>query len=69
MYDLEDNKELSIVNGVVSLKDGTLFLRQKNRAQKQFDYLQGKPIDRQSIINFRRNVSSSAAYCRNNNIP
>ena len=69
MYDLENNKELSVVNGVVSLKDGTLFLRQKDRAQRQFDYLQGKSIARQSIINFRRNVSSSAAYCRSKDIP
>ncbi|MBN1008312.1 hypothetical protein [Amphritea pacifica] len=67
--ELEDNPHLLVKNGVVQMTDGTLFLRQKLGAQRQFDYLQKKlEVTQDFMTSFNRNVEMSQAYCSNKNI-
>lgn len=63
------NKNVNINKGVVSLDDGTLFLRQKNCGQEQFDYLsRNKEISSKVIDNFINNIKFNVAYCLKSNI-
>lgn len=50
--------------------DGTLFLKQTNRAQEQFSYLSGeKVISEDAIISFNKNVAHNVDYCNSKKIP
>tara|TARA_R110001583_G_scaffold17482_1_gene70631 strand:- start:1803 stop:2999 length:1197 start_codon:yes stop_codon:yes gene_type:complete len=66
---LEENKNIEVINNVIKLQDGTLFLRQKNRGQFQFEYLTGqKKISPKSIFNFKKNIKRNKEYCDKKNI-
>jgi hypothetical protein len=70
MMEIEKNTLLKVKNGVLIFPDETLFLRQKDRGQFQFDYLLGKKtIHKASIENFKGNVLCNTAYCSTNGIP
>ncbi|MCQ8890457.1 hypothetical protein NQT72_13180 [Pseudoalteromonas carrageenovora] len=65
---LEDCNDLQVKNGVVILNDSTLFLRQKNKAQKQFDYMLGNiKLSKSSIENFQENMASNISFTTANN--
>jgi hypothetical protein len=56
--ELEKNEFIKIKNGVIELPSGTLFLRQKNSAQQQFDYMLGNlNLSSESIENFHKNMA------------
>jgi hypothetical protein len=60
---LENNIHLNVVGGVVVLFDGSLFLRQKNHAQQQFEHMLGDlEIKNTSIQNFLSNMESNICY-------
>jgi len=61
---IEENTNIEVCNNVIKLKDGTLFLRQKNGGQFQFDYLTGlKKITLENIVNFKKNIKRNKEYC------
>ncbi|EGU0166574.1 hypothetical protein JFQ74_002401 [Vibrio parahaemolyticus] len=67
---LEGNPYLEEKNGVLSMLDGTLFLRQRQTGQEQFEYLTGiKSIDSNVISNFNDNLNDNIEYCSLRSIP
>lgn len=66
---IEDNQSLKITNGVLSFDDNTLFLRQKDQGQRQFDFLTGKSkVTATNTDNFIDNISKNHKFCEENNI-
>lgn len=69
--DIENNALLDCDDRVVELRSSNiLFLRQKNGGQRQFDRFIGKlKIDRESTLNFQRNIELNSEFSKQNNIP
>lgn len=66
---IEGNQSLNIIKGVLSFNDNTLFLRQKNQGQRQFDFLTGKSkVTETNTDNFIKNISKNYKFCEENNI-
>lgn len=66
---MENNDKLDISNGVVSMKDGTMFLRQKDKGQNQFSYfLNEKNISNESINIYKNNLENNIIYCKKKGI-
>jgi hypothetical protein len=59
------NSKLKIKNGVIKFEDGTLFLRQKNQGQRQFDFLTGQAhLSTIDIDNFKQNITENESFCK-----
>ncbi|TVU70809.1 hypothetical protein FQP81_17675 [Pseudoalteromonas distincta] len=66
---IEDNQSLKITKGVLSFDDNTLFLRQKDQGQRQFDFLIGKSkVTATNTNNFIKNISKNHKFCEENKI-